>query len=324
MEGVRFAYPASRGGERQAALDGLDLAVPAGAMVGLVGPNGSGKSTAMRLMMGRSQADAGVVRVLGLEPAEAGPALWRRMGVVFQSPAVDPELTVMENLRLHGGLCGMSRATIGRRGDALLETYGLAERRRERVGRLSGGQRRRVELVKALMTEPELLLLDEPTAGLDPEAVRGLWDALDRLRAERGVTIVISTHLGDDAMRCDAVVLMDAGRALASGGPGELIDRSGGDVLRVETTGPGEPPSDGLTWRRDAETVDGVRWQTRAIDAPARVPAIAASLGDRLRRVSVGPPGLADVFASLRRAAEPGPDQRPAVSASGNATEPGR
>lgn len=305
LEGVTYAYPgARRSAERALALDGLSLVAARGEMVGLVGPNGSGKSTALRLMMGRARPEAGAVRVLGETPGEAAPALWRRVGVMFQSPAVDPELTLSENLRVHAALFGLTGAW-RRRADALLSEQGLTERRRERVGRLSGGQRRRVELVKALLADPELLLLDEPTAGLDPEAVRGLWDALDALRAERGLTVVVSTHLGDDAMRCDRAVLLDAGRALAAGRPGELIDRAGGDVIRAEVT-PADGEATGLSaagldWVSDGPTTGGEVWRARAVDGAARVPQIADALGERLLRVSVGPPGLADVFAALRR-----------------------
>jgi len=318
MTDVRFAYPAGRrSAERAAALDGLSLRIGRGQMVGLVGPNGSGKSTALRLMMGAKRADAGSVRVLGMDPAEAGTALWSRTGVVFQSPALDGELTVMENLRVHAGLCGLAWSRVKQRANELLDTYGLAERRRERVERLSGGQRRRVELAKALLSEPELLLLDEPTAGLDPEAVRDLWDTLDALRAQRGLTIVVSTHLGDDAMRCDEVVLMDAGRALANGRPADLIDRSGGDILRLELatdrSNNDAPPASldtlsDLAWQHHGTTPDGDIWQARAVDAARRVPELASTLGDRLRRVTVGPPGLADVFASLRLSTDQPPD----------------
>ncbi|MEM0913465.1 MAG: ABC transporter ATP-binding protein [Planctomycetota bacterium] len=320
LDGVRYAYPGRRrSAERSAAVDGLSLVAERGEMLGLVGPNGSGKSTAFRLMTGRAAATSGTVRVLGVDPSAAGGAMWDRVGVMFQSPAVDPELTVGENLRVHAALFGLGGAW-RKRAEALLDEQGLGERRGERVGRLSGGQRRRVELVKALLAEPELLLLDEPTAGLDPEAVRGLWDALDALRAERGLTIVVSTHVGDDAMRCDRVVLMDAGRALATGRPGELVDRSGGDVIRVEVREDGESAeamsAGGLAWVSDGPTVGGYAWLAREIDAAASVPRIAAALGDRLLRVSVSPPGLADVFSSLRRSAETDqPDGAGAVAA---------
>ncbi|MEM1209592.1 MAG: ABC transporter ATP-binding protein [Planctomycetota bacterium] len=308
LAGVRYAYPGrGRSAERAMALNGLDASADRGEMIGFVGPNGSGKSTALRLMMGRARPEAGTVRVLGEEPATAGSAMWSRVGVMFQSPAVDPELTVSENLRVHAAMFGLSRGWRDR-ADGLLAEQGLADRRGERVGRLSGGQRRRVELVKALLAEPELLLLDEPTAGLDPEAVRGLWDALDALRAEREMTVVVSTHLGDDAMRCDRVVLLDTGRALAAGRPADLIDRAGGDVIRVEVASAGGVSGGfdaaGLDWVSERTTVEGAVWRARAVDAAASVPRIAEVLGDRLVRVSVGPPGLADVFSALRRSAD--------------------
>jgi ABC-2 type transport system ATP-binding protein len=195
-----------RGG--RAVVDGLDLTVPAGQVVGLLGPSGSGKTTLMRAVVGVQRVAGGQVRVLG-RPA-GDPALRHRVGYVTQDPSVYADLTVEENLRYFAALLGAGRPAV----DRVLEEVDLADRRGAVVGRLSGGQRSRVSLAAALVGSPDLLVLDEPTVGLDPVLRRDLWDLFGRLAAA-GTSLLVSSHVMDEATRCDRLVLLREGRVLA-------------------------------------------------------------------------------------------------------------
>lgn len=216
------------------AVDGLDLDVPAGECVGVLGPNGAGKSTTMRMLACLAPRDAGELTVLGLDPAREPRALKRRLGVVAQETTLDLELTVRQNLLVFARYFDIPRREAAARADALLELMALSERAGDAVDRLSGGMRRRLQIARALVNRPELVLMDEPTTGLDPQARHAVWDRLRLLRSE-GATIVLTTHYMDEAARlCDRLVIVDRGRVVRAGTPDELVRREvGPEVLEL-------------------------------------------------------------------------------------------
>src|SRR5689334_21767872 len=205
------------------AVDALDFDVAPGESFGFLGPNGAGKTSPMRLSGSVSPRSDGELTVLGMDPALDGPSIRRRLGVVPQQDTLDTELTVRENLVLYGRYFGMSRAECNRRADELLEFAQLTERAGDEVEPLSGGMKRRLTIARALINEPDLLLLDEPTTGLDPQARHLLWDRLYRLK-QQGVTLVLTTHYMDEAEQlCDRLVVMDKAHIVAEGSPRQLI-----------------------------------------------------------------------------------------------------
>jgi len=207
------------------AVDGIEFTVARGETFGFLGPNGAGKSSTMRMIGAVSPASHGTLCVLGLDPDRDGPAIRQRLGVVPQEDNLDQELDVGENLQVYGRFFGLPRDEIRRRIDELLEFVQLSDRREARVDSLSGGMKRRLTIARALVNEPELILLDEPTTGLDPQARHALWDRLYRLK-QRGVTLVLTTHYMDEAEQlCDRLVIMDRAKIVAEGSPRELIER---------------------------------------------------------------------------------------------------
>jgi lipooligosaccharide transport system ATP-binding protein len=207
------------------AVDGIDFDVAPGESFGFLGPNGAGKTSAMRMIGCVSPMSAGTLRVLGMDPIADGPRIRARLGVVPQQDTLDTELTVRENLTLYGRYFGLSRAECSRRADELLDFAQLTERAGDQVEHMSGGMKRRLTIARSLINEPELLLLDEPTTGLDPQARHLLWDRLYRLK-QRGVTLVLTTHYMDEAEQlCDRLVVMDKAKIVAEGSPRELISR---------------------------------------------------------------------------------------------------
>jgi lipooligosaccharide transport system ATP-binding protein len=206
------------------AVDNVDFEVGAGEAFGFLGPNGAGKSSTMRMIGCVSPVTEGKLRVLGLDPATDGPAIRARLGVVPQDDNLDMELTVAENLLIYGRFFDLPRSVIRPRIDELLDFVQLTERRNDRVEPLSGGMKRRLTIARSLINEPDVLLLDEPTTGLDPQARHVLWDRLYRLK-QRGVTLVLTTHYMDEAEQlCDRLVVMDKARIVAEGSPRELIE----------------------------------------------------------------------------------------------------
>ncbi len=207
------------------AVDGIDFDLVRGEAFGFLGPNGAGKSSTMRMIGCVSPPTAGTLRILGLDPVVDGPAIRARLGVVPQEDTLDTELTVSENLLIYGRYFGLSRDVIRDRAGRLLAFVELSDRSGDRVESLSGGMKRRLTVARSLINEPEILLLDEPTTGLDPQARHALWDRLFRLK-QQGVTLVLTTHYMDEAEQlCDRLVVMDGGRVAAQGSPHELIGR---------------------------------------------------------------------------------------------------
>ena len=230
------------------AVDGIDFAVARGETFGFLGPNGAGKSSTMRMIGAVSPTSGGTLRVLGRDPERDGPAIRERLGVVPQEDNLDLELDVGENLLVYGRFFGLPRDEIRRRSDELLEFVQLADRSDALVDSLSGGMKRRLTIARALINEPELMLLDEPTTGLDPQARHALWDRLYRLK-QRGVTLVLTTHYMDEAEQlCDRLVIMDRAKIVAEGSPRELIERFvEREVVELRTGTDGDAPSlDGI------------------------------------------------------------------------------
>jgi lipooligosaccharide transport system ATP-binding protein len=206
------------------AVDAIDFDVAPGESFGFLGPNGAGKTSTMRMIGCVSPVTAGTLRVMGLDPRTDGPEIRGRLGVVPQQDTLDVELTVRENLIIYGRYFGLSRPEVTRRADELLDFAQLTERANDQVEPLSGGMKRRLTIARSLINEPDVLLLDEPTTGLDPQARHLLWDRLYRLK-QRGVTLVLTTHYMDEAEQlCDRLVVMDKARIVAEGSPRELIE----------------------------------------------------------------------------------------------------
>ena len=207
------------------AVDGIEFDVQPGEAFGFLGPNGAGKSSTMRMIGCVSPPTAGTLRILGMDPVEDGPRIRARIGVVPQEDTLDLELSVRENLLIYGRYFDLPRKLIGERADQLLAFAQLTERAGEKVDSLSGGLKRRLTIARSLINEPDLLLLDEPTTGLDPQARHALWDRLYRLKLQ-GVTLVLTTHYMDEAEQlCDRLVVMDKGRIAAEGSPRSLIEQ---------------------------------------------------------------------------------------------------
>ena len=207
------------------AVDGIDFDLYRGEAFGFLGPNGAGKSSTMRMIGCVSPPTSGELAIFGLDPVRDGSAIRARLGVVPQDDTLDVELTVRENLLVYGRYFGLPRRVIRDRTTALLEFVQLADRAKDKVDPLSGGLKRRLTIARSLINEPEILILDEPTTGLDPQARHVVWDRLFRLK-QRGVTLILTTHYMDEAEQlCDRLVVMDHGRFAAEGSPRELIER---------------------------------------------------------------------------------------------------
>src|ERR687885_2258225 len=207
------------------AVAGIDVDVQPGEAFGFLGPNGAGKSSTMRMIGAVSPPTAGELRILGLDPAVDGPRIRARLGVVPQTDNLDLEITVEENLLVYGRYFGLPKAVLRARAAELLDFVQLTDRAKDKVEPLSGGMKRRLTIARALINEPEVVLLDEPTTGLDPQARHVLWERLYRLK-QRGVTLMLTTHYMDEAEQlCDRLVVMDKGKIAAEGSPQELIGR---------------------------------------------------------------------------------------------------
>lgn len=294
--GVRFSYPQRRGSPARPALAGLDFDVPAGSVFGFLGPNGGGKTTLFRILATLARPEAGEVLVFGASLARQAREIRRRLGVVFQNPSLDLQLTVRENLVHQGHLYGLSGRDLALRIGAGLERFGLTERAEQRARELSGGLRRRAEIAKALLHEPRLLLLDEPSTGLDPGARRDLWSTLESLR-QAGVTVLLTTHFMEEADRCDRLVLLDRGAIVAEGTPAGLKEEIGGDVVTLTTLDPEALARDLAVRHPELSPVarDGVvrLERERGHELAAR---LAEAFPGRIDSVTVSRPTLEDVF----------------------------
>jgi ABC-2 type transport system ATP-binding protein len=283
----------------RAALSDVTFEAREGEMFGLLGPNGSGKTTLFRILSTLLAPTAGVARVGGQDVAKQPMDVRHHLGVVFQSPALDPQLTVAENLRCAGNLYGLRGADLEERLRAAAEELGVSDRLGDRVQTLSGGLQRRVEIAKSLLPRPRVLLLDEPSTGLDPAARAGLRKVLGNLRRESGRTIVMTTHLLDEAESCDRVAILHRGRLVACESPADLRARLGKDVAVL--SGP-DPDALAAQLRGSFDWPVAVRDGKVRVEIPvggdhaARLIAASAGVTDA---VTIGCPTLEDVFLDL-------------------------
>ncbi len=295
-EGLGFDYG------RERALDGVDLAVRPGELFAILGPNGGGKTTLFRILATLLKPGRGRASIFGHDVARHPAAARRLLGVLFQAPAIDRLLTVRENLDLQGALYGLRGRALAAERDALLARFGLEAKATARAGTLSGGLQRRLEIAKALLHRPRLLLLDEPSTGLDPRARAALWSALDDLARAAGTTVVFTTHLLEEADRAHRVAILDRGRVVALGEPEALKADIGRQVLAIAP----EPHAQADELRGAIERIAGVaarlvegRILVEAEDSAALVPVLSRALGERIAAMTVARPTLFDVF--LRR-----------------------
>lgn len=297
VENLRHVYPA-RGKKSPAreAVKGISLNVPEGSFTALLGPNGSGKSTTFQILATLFPPTSGRVLILGEDVVRHPEAGRRALGVVFQNPSVDLKLTVRENLICQGFLYGLTGPTLRERIHKSLERMNLTDRLHDLVETLSGGLRRRVELAKCLLHEPRVLLLDEPTTGLDPTARRDLWTALSDMRRQSGMTIVVTTHLMEEADTCDRVVILHDGRIVAEGTPNALKADIGGDVIEIETADPAALRERiQQTFALSSTVVDSVlRLELR--DGAAWIPKVVQAFPQDIAAVRLAKPSLEDVF----------------------------
>ncbi|MBL8745278.1 MAG: ABC transporter ATP-binding protein [Phycisphaerae bacterium] len=290
---VRRVYRATRKEPARTALDSVSLTVARGEWLSILGPNGSGKSTLLRIIATLDRPDSGGVTILDQAGLGGGSvrAVRARIGVVFQHPGLDPLMTVRENLLLQAALVGMTRSDAEQRVHFVAASLGVTDRLNSRVGTLSGGLARRADLARALLSEPELLLLDEPTAGLDPEARTVFLDLLSQRRLDSAapLTIIMTTHHMDEAERGSRVALMHAGRIVTEGKPAELRRALGGNVVVTRSENASLLESAGLTLTRTAPDAVGA-------GSPDGVERAVVALTRAAAPFSVGPPTLADVY----------------------------
>lgn len=278
------------------ALDDVHFDVPEASIFGLLGPNGGGKTTLFRILATLLTPDSGSARVAGADVVVDRNRVRRQLGIVFQNPSLDGQLTVRENLHHQGHLYGLRGKMLRERSTSLLMQFGIADRATDRVDILSGGLKRRVELAKALLHKPRVLLLDEPSTGLDPAARAGVMDHLCKLRDDNGVTCLMTTHLMDEADRCDRIAILDRGKLLAVDTPTALRATIGGDVLTVATSHPAALAAK-ITERfaANAEVIDGAVRMERDRGHEFVTELIEAFPGE-IDSVTVGKPTLDDVF----------------------------
>ena len=283
--------------ENRTALNGISFDVRPAELFGLLGPNGSGKTTLFRILSTLMIPTAGRALVMGQDAATDPSAVRRLIGVVFQAQSVDPKLTAYENLWHQGHLYGLHGAMLKKRVTEILDRVGLADRAKERVETFSGGMQRRIELAKGLLHHPGVLLLDEPTTGLDPGARRDLWQYLQRLRDEEHVSVLVTTHLMEEAERCDRLAILNEGNLVALGTPAELKSEIGGDVIILEATRDAALLAERMRGRFLVETTvlenqvriereNGHRFVTDVVEA----------FPGEIEGISVSKPALEDVF----------------------------
>ncbi len=280
----------------QKALAGVSLHVMPGCVFGLLGPNGSGKTTLFRILTTLLAPDAGSVTVAGSNPQSDGHQVRAQLGAVYQDTALDDELTVEENLRFHGALYGLKPADLNKRIDELLARFSLTERRSSYVKSLSGGLQRRTDLCRGLLHRPAVLLLDEPTTGLDPAARHAFWSILLHIQKQENTTILLATHLMEEAERCDEIAIMDRGAVVTQGAPDDLTAAMGSDVLLLESDTP-SALRDHIEAQFGVEAhVVGSLVQVTNGDIHHLMGSLYEAFGELIQSATIRKPTLEDVF----------------------------
>lgn len=278
------------------AVSRLGFSVRRSEIFGLLGPNGGGKTTLFRILSTLLLPNEGTALIGGHDIQSSPDAVRHEIGVVFQAPSLDIQLTVRENMRHQGHLYGLSGKTLAARIDEMLDRVRLRDRGDDLVHTLSGGLQRRIDLAKGLMHRPSLLLLDEPTTGLDPGARLDFWKHLEEMRTENGLSVLITTHLMEDADRCDRLLFLDAGSAVALDTPDALRASLGGDTIIIRGTNLAELARDVEARFEQAVEVTEDTLRIRRNDGPEFVPELFRAFPGRMAAVSVGKPTLEDVF----------------------------
>jgi ABC-2 type transport system ATP-binding protein len=292
---VRVLNVAHSYGDRKA-LGGVTFSVARGEIFGLLGPNGGGKTTLFRILSTSFPPTSGTAEIFGYNVQPQATEVRRRIGVVFQNPSLDKKLTVRENLMHHGHVYGLRGTELQKRMREMMDRLGVADRADAIVETLSGGLQRRVELAKGLLHRPELLILDEPSVGLDPGARRDLWLYLQRLREKEGVTILLTTHLIDEADRCDHVLILNQGLVVAMGTPDELKNEIGGDVVVITAKDP-EKLSQMMAQRLGVTpTLMNGKLRVEKENAHAFVSQAIEAFSGMIESVTLSKPTLEDVF----------------------------
>jgi ABC-2 type transport system ATP-binding protein len=281
------------------AVAGIDLEVRAGEIFGFLGPNGAGKSTTISMLCTLLTPTAGIARVAGIDVMRDPAAVRQRIGLVFQDPSLDEQLTGRENLEFHAFVYSVPAGDRRRRIDEMLELLQLADRAGSTVKTYSGGMKRRLEIARGMLHHPQVLFLDEPTIGLDPQTRKSIWTHLNELRRTKGVTIFMTTHYMDEAEYCDRIAIIDRGKIVALGTPDELKAMVGGDVVTITSTQPEEAANEitkvlGVTPSRDNGTL-----RMEVADGKAFVPRLVRELTASVDTVSLRRPSLDDVFLKL-------------------------
>lgn len=283
--------------ENRTALNGVSFDVRPAELFGLLGPNGSGKTTLFRILSTLMIPTAGRALVMGCDAAQNPASLRRQIGVVFQAQSVDPKLTAYENLWHQGHLYGLRGSALTDRVHEILTRVGLADRAKERVETFSGGMQRRIELAKGLLHHPGVLLLDEPTTGLDPGARRDLWQYLQILRDQEQVSVLVTTHLMEEAERCDRLAIMNEGNLVALGTPAELKAEIGGDVILLDAARDAAALAEKIRQRFHVEVaVLGNQVRIELEGGHRFVPDVVEALPGEIQAISVSKPALEDVF----------------------------
>ena len=283
--------------ESRTALNGVSFEVRAAELFGLLGPNGSGKTTLFRILSTLMIPSGGRAVILGCDAAQDAAKLRRQIGVVFQAQSIDPKLTAYENLWHQGHLYGLSGKTLKRRVEEILTRVGLADRAKERVETFSGGMQRRIELAKGLLHHPGVLLLDEPTTGLDPGARRDLWQYLQILRDEEHVSVLVTTHLMEEAERCDRLAIMNEGNLVELGTPADLKNEIGGDVILLDAAHDAGVLAQEIRSRFHVDTtVLGNQVRIEREGGHHFVPELVEAFPGEIQAISVSKPALEDVF----------------------------
>lgn len=295
---VEISSLTHRYGERTA-LDGVNLAIPTGTLFALLGPNGGGKTTLFKILTTLIRPTSGTAVIAGADVVTQPSEVRGRIGIVFQHPSLDDKLNVRENMTHQGHLYGLSGRELTERTAQLLDRFGIADRARDRVGTLSGGLQRRVELAKALLHRPRVLILDEPSTGLDPGARSSLMECLFELRSRDGVTCLLTTHLMEEADRCDGLAILDCGKLVAQGTPNELKGTIGGDVVTITCKNAATLAAAAKAKFNVAAEANGTSVRIERHRGHEFVPQLVEAFPGEVETVTVGKPTLDDVFLHL-------------------------